>query len=267
MDGNSGKFSALATVETAISKISGCKAIFFIGAILLAVLAALSQVLQMGVNLLPYDDATWQKQALSLVISIVIYIVSGMVAWGMLYMGVQRVNDNKLSIAMIGYGFNGGLLLRMIGAILMTLLITLPGLLLIVGGIMAPAFMPAALSAIARLIAMLASIMGGVWMFYIILRLCLVRAILIIEKVGPVTAIAQSFQRTRGHVVALFGILLINIVFAIVLGMGASLGFALQFIHPLAGFFGVFVLVVIMSLWVVPYFFIVQGVMYKRLSQ
>lgn len=233
MNGSNPTFVALDTVKAAWRKVKGAKTIFLTALTLLM----LTQILLAMLNHHLYPGASSSELTGPNLLRILVKIVTTIVSWSLIYMGIQRALNLPITQSMIRYAFNLEIIGKMVALYIVQSLLFLPLVVLCIW--------PFLLDGNASDILVIASyLIAALLAIYIILRLYLTVALVLAEKMGPITAIKVSFQLTKTHTVQL---LLLTIINLLILGIS---------IIP----FGIGLI------WSIPYIFINAGEVYKKLA-
>ncbi len=236
MSDNMVQLPVIETVKTAWAKVSGAKA--SIWAILIIVI-----LLQGVIGYLNSKIKSGELGFFAILITIVATIFQLLFSWGLMYMGIQRAQDLPIQYGMVRYVFNLMLFFKMLGVyILQGLIVGLPAVILYfltvaVGGY------DGSFAKILQTLVYLADIVVGVFLVFIGIRMFLSKGIVIMQQIGPWTAIKMSFAATRGNVWRLIGLWWLNILIVIVSAIPFFLGL----------------------IWTLPFALINYGVVYRKL--
>ncbi len=173
----------------------------------------------------------------------IITLLSLILSWGIIYIGIQRAAGMPVFYSMIKMAFSFEVIFKMIGFyILMTLILVAPFLILLAFDFLLQLFMSPD-SAIWKLCFALTSFIYGVIVLYLMLRMVLAKAIVIDERKGPVQAIKISFAATKHLCWKLLGFLIIQLLVVIVSVIPLGIGL----------------------IWSIPYSAIAYGLVYRKL--
>jgi hypothetical protein len=226
----------LDTLNTAWDKVKGVKGTFWA---VMGIVIALEFVIGIFTGLFqgPHGQLPIALGLLTFVVGLIVL----MIAWGMLYFGIQRAADQPIQFSMISYVFNTSLFFRMIGVYILQMLI-LAGVSALLGvAFVVTHFLPGGGAVV---VGILVYIVWLIVFVHVIFRMYLSKAFVIARHMGPLTAIYASFAATKGNVWRLVGVafcsVLVFFVSAIPLGIGL--------------------------IWSLPFLFINYGEVFKRLT-
>jgi uncharacterized membrane protein len=227
-------FPVIATFEEAWQKVRGSKTVIFA---LLATIAAI--VLVSG--LLGGFLQIFTNKAVATIPVIIGAILQLFLAWGIMYIGIERAANLHVNYAMVRSVFDLRLFGKMIALYVLEFLVILPTMILLVPSILLQKY--AGTSLAAHLIAVTLAIVWDAVVLYLVLRMSVSKAIVIAERSNPISAIKTSFKATEGNVWRIFGFIFLNLLI-----VGLS-------IIP----FGIGLI------WSIPLLLISYGLMYRKL--
>lgn len=173
------------------------------------------------------------------VVQVIISIVNFLLILGLMYIGIRRASDLPISYKMIFHAFNSPITLNAIGLyILQGLIFIIPILMMFSATLLYASTMP-----FATTLSILLYLVGLIATIYLAFRLYVAMAFVLDQNAGPIDAIKHSFKVTRGNVLRLFGLVIIEII--------------IFFISALPLLIGV--------IWTLPFIYILYGLTYKRL--
>ncbi len=217
------------TMTAAWAKVSGTKSSMW-GAILVTLL--------IGLGFAFLQSFLSHIKPVSLLLSMIAQIILLILQAGLIYIGIRRAFDLPFSYDLVFRGFDLNIALRIIGAyILQSIILMLPLILIFIFGFIAGYTQM-------HWIGMLGSIIGGIIIAYLIVRLLLVIPFVIDKVVGPWQAIVLSFRATRHHFWSLLAIVILTWIFLLICAIPFGIGL----------------------IWGLPFAFILTGMIYKILS-
>lgn len=230
-------FSVFETIKSAWRQVKGSKLVFFCISLLVS--------LSVGAQIVIPDSFPTHFSA-HIAISCVLgflfflaYAAQYLLLWELLYVGVQRAAGQSIHLDMLRQVFTFKMFFRLIGTMLLMGLLFLPVLLLLFVGI--------CLQDMDSILALISAIMCYIFasglVVFLAVKLFFAQTIAVTEKASPWQAIRKSFQATKSNFWKLLGLSLINmyIIFFAMLPLGIGL------------------------IWAIPYSYINNGVVYRRL--
>jgi len=175
------------------------------------------------------------------IFQIIVTVIQLILAWGLLYVGIQRALDMPLRVGMVRYVFDGGLFFKMIGFYILQIAVLLPAVLLFFSPVILTQFF--ADSLLVDSISAVLCVIAVVLAIYLVFRMYTAKGIIISKKVNPLRGIEESFNATKSNVWRLLALTLINVAIIIVSVIPLGIGL----------------------IWSVPYALISYGVVYKKL--
>jgi hypothetical protein len=238
-------FSALDTIKEAWNNVKGSKGTFWIILFSMLFLNAVSTMIEDYASIASIMTVRFFVGELAYVVFTITYYI---LFWGLLYLGIQRARDQSIHYKMVSNVFNVRLFFRMIGILLFQILILLPAIILLfVPVLFKYTHFAVDFPGATKLVTALFYIFGlslCLVAIYLLMRLYVAKAILIAEKTELVTAIKRSFQATKSQVWKLIGLSLLNSLILLLGIVTLGIGF----------------------IWLLPYYFINYGVVYKKLT-
>ncbi len=211
-------------MTTAWHKVRGVKRTFFAAFVLFLIISVLAN----GVVDLFAHAAT----PIPLIISCLAKLFTTILQAGLLYLGIRCAYDETVSYDMLFHPLNKRVALKIIGSYIIEYAINAPFILAIMfikGGF---------------LIETANLIICGIAIYYIAMRTMLVQGYVLVQNYGPWQAVKSSFRATRGHVIAvsLIGLVQLFIVLISFIPLGIGL------------------------IWTFPMMCITYGLVYKTLQ-
>ena len=228
------------TVTDAWSKVKGAKAQIWIVFIIFGIAKLFEEYTCRHIYLSQFSFA----RILLAAITIIFFLFSLFLSWGVLYLGIQRGVGKDIHYNMISNIFEVNLFLKMVGLYILAALIFIPACIIF--------FIPFLLKEsgffiehmqISTMVCFLSYILS-VWLFiYLAMRLYVCKAIVLDQKMNPWSAIKYSFQVTRSNAMRLFCLLIVNVVIFLISIIPFGIGL----------------------IWFLPYFLVNYGVVYRKL--
>jgi hypothetical protein len=218
------------TISTAWDKVSGAKGSVWAAIVILFVIMFVLGFVQ-GI----FENVS---HIFAMLLGLVFSIVNLLLQIGLIYIGIARAFNKPISYRLMFNTFNTTTALNIVGVyILKFLIILVPAILIILAVIMSQAGQSTAL-------AFLIGLVGVVSAFYLSIRLFVAIGYVLDKGLGPVAAIKMSFKATRGNVLNLLGLAILQICIFIIAAIPLGIGL----------------------IWAIPLGLIIYGTVYKRLS-
>jgi hypothetical protein len=219
------------TISAAWARVSGSKAPFWASLAVFFLIMFAFGVL---------EELTKDYTLLSVCITYLANAVAYFLQFGLLYMGITRAKDLPINFRMLFNIFDLQLILYLTGFyILQLLLLAIPMLVGVVGVtiyMQGDAFLAIIAGISLGIIAAIGCAIVGV-------RMALTMGLILDTRVGPWTAIKQSFKATRGNFWNLIGLFLLQILIVLISVIPLGIG----------------------MIWTLPFTYITYGLMYKVL--
>jgi len=186
--------------------------------------------------------------ALYTAVNVISYIINYLLSMGIVYIGVKRATGSPISFNMMFATFKTDLIFKVIGLYLLQILILIPAVLV---AVIVPSLLMYALSFVMNsgsvpmvLLTILVYVLASLVILYIFIRIILAMAFVLDKKCGPWQAITQSFAATRGNVMRLIAIFLLQFCIVIIS----------------------ILLLLVGLIWSLPFSYILYGEVYKTLA-
>lgn len=236
-------FSIPAIMKASWRKVKGCKGKFCALFFSLTLVSQVARLLPQGVNRLSFS-ANSLLPASSLLSALVNQLA---LQPSLGYLGLQRATDQELRYDMLRQVFNTPMMLKIAGLLAIKLALYLPALLIAAGSFLAMwnfGFNGSSyhLTAAEGNLGIMAGVALG---YYLMMRLSLATAVVLMENKDPWSAVKTSFHMTapvQGRLITLQVTNLALAVFVTVLTLGIGL------------------------IWLIPYLYITQGMIYSQLK-
>jgi MFS family permease len=233
-------FQVIPTCEEAWQKVKGAKASIFLVVLTILGVGFITGLLGGLINvfLSPKAGDIWMN-----VCNPIITLLSLILSWGILYIGIQRAAGMPVFYRMIKTVFSFELILKMIGVyVLMVLILVVPFLILFAASFLLQ-FVGTPDSAAWKIGFGLLSAIYGITALYLMIRMILTKAIVIAERKGPIQALKISFAATKDLCWKLLGFLIFQFLVVIVSIIPLGIGL----------------------IWSIPYCTIAYGLVYRKL--
>jgi hypothetical protein len=227
------KLPLLEIFASAWSKVRGTKATF------MTVLASTFLVIFI-LEFLAIVITPWLGRGASKVILAIAIILQLFMSWSLLYIGVRRAANVPIRLSMVKEVLSIELFLKMIGLYLLFILLIAPTVVL---PIAVTRILHHSHSYPAIIAAVILHVLWSIVLAYLITRVGLAKAIVVMERLMPWTAIKKSFKATEGNVLLLFGFIVVVVLFVFVSILPMVIGF----------------------IWSIPFMLIAYGEVYLRL--
>lgn len=222
------------TISDAWSKVKGTKGSIWAAIIVIALIA-------IGAQLLAYVISTAIPNLEGL-FNFIIQIIEFLLQMGVLYIGIQRARDLPFNWRMMFRAFEWDLGFKVILLYVLQVIIFIPFIVLIIIGIVVQSMNSNSLASILAT-AVVLFFLGGIGIFYLMIRMYLSMAFVIDQRVRPWQAIKLSFQATRSNFWRIVAILIIYMIILIIAAIPFFIGW----------------------IWVLPMGYILYGLVYKNL--
>lgn len=237
------------TVKAAWSRVHGAKAAMWGVLVCIIIL----RVIMAGINKVfaPESEMVVSQLALFLVFGIgfVLLMLSTVLNWCLIYLGILRASDQTIHFNQAKYVFNLEIFFKMIGAIILKVLILLPAIILL--------YLPKEIAiadgrdpnltanthGVHALFFAACYIVGLILGVFLSLRLWLTSAFVLMNKANPWLAVKLSFHATRSNVFRLIGLFILNGIILMVSAIPVGIGL----------------------IWTLPYVMINYGVVFRTL--
>jgi len=175
----------------------------------------------------------------------VLVIVTLMIEWSLMNIGVMRAYDNPLQFKMLWHGFSLKIFIKMIGLYLLMILIFLPvGLVFALPHLLQ--YLPLHLDVSQLKIAKAVIYgLGIILIIHLAFRMYIARLFVISQNKNPIYALKASFNYTKSNILKLIGLTIINILIVVVSAIPLGIGL----------------------IWTIPYLFISYGVVFAVLTK
>jgi uncharacterized membrane protein len=208
-------FPVIATFEEAWQKVKGAKMPFFLVILSFVALILVTGIIAAIIHIFVNPSA-------SIIVSIIADVFQLVLAWGIIYLGIQRAMGAPIFYSMIKNVFSFDLFGKMIGLyILYFTIVGLPLLFPLLGYLLVKYVGD---TSAMQLIKALLSIIGSLITIYLAIRISLGKGIVVNERKNPIEAIKISFAATRGNFWNVLGFLLLQILVLVIsiipLGIG-----------------------------------------------
>lgn len=224
------------TVRAAWSKVSGSKGTIW-------AVMGIAILLQVMLGILGQFTPAGAAGLVGAIVAIVGLIIQLFLAWGMIYLGIERAAGNPIQFDQVKIVLKLNLFLRMIGLYFLQMLI--------LGSVLVVFMIPPVLAhnflsdTMEQLISAISYLVGAGFFVFFAMRLFLAKGFVIRQGLGPITGIKKSFEKTESNVCRLFGLGVINILILVVSVIPLGIGL----------------------IWSLPYLLINYGEVFKKLNQ
>jgi uncharacterized membrane protein len=227
-------FPVVLTFEEAWQKVKGAKLPFF-----LIILTFLALILVTG--MVAAVMHIFVNETASIIVSIIGDVFQLVLAWGIIYLGIQRATGAPIFYSMIKNVFSFDLFSKMFGLyILYFIIVGIPLLFPLLGYLLVKYVGD---TAAIQVIKALLSIIGAIITIYLAVRISLGKGIVVNERKNPIAAIKISFMATKNNVWNVIGFLLLQILVLVISVIPLGIGL----------------------IWSIPLCSIAYGLMYRKL--